>query len=476
MKEIITKRYLALALEPIHIGSKSKSAPSATARDVDGFPFIPASSLKGSIRALSSRLFKFEGCDGKGWHCPQPHKCPSCSIFGFANFHAGTASSLVRFSSANVVLIPIKSEFGVFWVSSWYRLTKTGLAPEPSQSIKKHWAFGEQIRKPQIEWLTNILKLNFSPKIEKLSTVEWIGPSDLQETYERTIVLDEYSLSSLFSFFTGRSTSISIDGHTGHARDGSLFEVEHINRMSVLCFEIIYINPILHGIREFINKKASTNIEIPADIEHVEQIIKTGIEKLKFYGIGGKRSRGYGRLNIWELPTNDLSCSESPFIIPPRNKIPLIFISYSSKDISVARRLAPDLQSEQMNVWLDEKKIFVGDSIHQKVEEGISKCDYLILIVSKDSMKSSWVQDEINAIRNREKSQGSTILLPALLSNIDIDGLPALLRDRKVTIFAPKYEDGFRELIESIREHEKRKQTEQHNHANAADAKSRAAD
>ena len=124
-----------------------------------------------------------------------------------------------------------------------------------------------------------------------------------------------------------------------------------------------------------------------------------------------------------------------------------------------------------MDVWLDEKKIFVGDSIHQKVEEGISKCDYLILIVSKDSMKSSWVQDEINAIRNREKSQGSTILLPALLSNIDIDSLPALLRDRKFTIFAPKYEDGFMELMGSIREHEKRKHTEQHNHANAADAK-----
>ncbi len=471
MKELISKRYLALALEPIHIGSQSKSTPSATARDVDGFPFIPASSLKGSVRSLSAGLFKFEGCDGKGWHCPQPHKCPSCSVFGFANFHAGTASSLVRFSSASMVLIPIKSEFGVFWLSSWYRLSKIGLVPEPSESNKKHWAFGEQIQDLQIEWLRKNLKLDIDPKTEKISTQEWIGPSDLRDTYERAIVIDEYSLSSLFGFFTGLSTSISIDGLTGRARDGALFEVEHINRMSVLCFEIVYINPILRGIRQFINNQSLTNVEIPADIEHVEQIIQSGLEKLKFYGIGGKRSRGYGRLKIWELPSiEDLSNGEQDFLIPPRSSVPLIFISYSSKNVSIARRLAADLQSEQMDVWLDEKKILVGDSIHQKVEEGISKCDYLILLVSQDSMRSNWVQDEINAVRTREKSHSKTILLPALLPDVDSACLPSLLCDKKFTKFAPKYEDGLRELIESIKGHENRK-IEKHNKANSADAK-----
>ena len=357
-----------------------------------------------------------------------------------------------------MVLIPIKSEFGVFWVSSWYRLSKAGIAPEPSHSMKNHWVFGEQIRSSQIEWLTKLLRPDFDSQPRKISTSSWIGPPDLKETYERTIMLDEYNLSSLVGYFTGLSTSISIDGLTGRARDGALYEVEHINRMSILCFEIIFINPILRGIREFINSKGPTNVQIPADIEHVDHIIQSGLKKLKFYGIGGKRSRGYGRLKIWELPPLDShSESEHHLNIPPRNSIPLVFISYSSKNVAMARRLATDLQSEQMDVWLDEKKILVGDSIHQKIEEGISNCDYLILLVSQESMQSNWVQDEINVARMREKNQRQTILLPTILRGVDTSCLPALLSDKKFTKFAPKYEDGLRELIEAIRGHEDRK-------------------
>ena len=458
MKEVITKRYIALALEPIHIGSQSESSSATIARDVDGFPFIPASSLKGSIRSFASAVYSFEGCDGKGWHCPQPHKCPSCSIFGFANSHSGMASSLVRFSSASMVLIPINSDYGVFWISSWYRLSKTGIAKEPAEPQRYQWSFGEQVRQSNLDWLLNLLKPENSLPAQRISTSDWIRPSDsLREPYERTVIVDEYSLSSILRYLTGRSTSISIDSATGQARSGALFEVEHINRMSVLCFEIDYVNPVVRGIRDFVSGPESTSIHIPADIEHVSQIIQAGLEKLELYGIGGKRSRGYGKIAIWELSQAERLPDENKISVPYRSTVPSVFISYSSKNVPIARRLAADLQARQLDVWLDEKRILVGDSIHQKVEEGITNCDYLILLVSEESMQSNWVQDELHATMTREKDRGQTILLPAILPGVNTACLPTLLRDRKFTRFAPKYEDGLQEIIAAIEGHEQRK-------------------
>jgi hypothetical protein len=235
-------------------------------------------------------------------------------------------------------------------------------------------------------------------------------------------VVDEYSLSRLARYFTGSSTSISIDADTGHAKDGALFEVEHINRLSLLSFEVVYINPVIRGIREFINTKNGHSLGISADLPRVSAMIRQGLEKLQFYGIGGKRSRGYGRIIVWEVEhQEELPSDLTESQLPSLGNLPQVFISYSSKNAAVARRLAADLQAQQLNVWLDEHKILVGDSIHRKVEEGITSCDYLVLLVSPQALQSEWVQEELNAIRTREKELGRTILLPAILDEIVID-------------------------------------------------------
>jgi CRISPR type III-B/RAMP module RAMP protein Cmr4 len=384
MEEAITKRYLALAIEPIHIGSQGALPDASIARDVDGFPYIPASSLKGSVRALCSTTFGIEGCDGKGWHCPQPHKCPSCSIFGFANYHHGrTASSLVRFASATIVLVPIRSERGMLWVTSWNRLRQAGIFRDSLLSAKRGWSIAEQLQPVHLTKLVNVLGSHTEEdNSEKIVTSGWEGPSSLRDIYQRTLVLDELSLSSLVHHFTGLSTSIAVDGKTGHAKEGALFTIEYINRMSVLSFEIVYINPHLRGIREFINSKGSQESQIPADFQNISRIIQVGLDKLRFYGIGGKRSRGYGRLTVWETSQVDalLIDHEHAARSLSRPSRPHVFISYSSKNRAMARRLAADLQAEELEVWLDERKILVGDSIHRKVEEGITECDYLARI------------------------------------------------------------------------------------------------
>lgn len=464
MIEAITKKYLAFAIEPIHIGSRSdevsRGFASCTARDVNGFPFVPASSLKGCVRALCSPDFGVQSCDGKGWNCPQPHKCPSCSVFGFSNYHhRGSQSSLVRFSSMDLLAIPIRTENGVVWITSWFRLTRSGLIAS-TPTVTDNWAVAENLKNDVVESLLEMVP-SYDPELHPitgLDTEDWPGPSEAKDVYKNIAVLNENALFSLVNYFTSSMTSVSIDPQSGQARSGALFEIEHINRWSLLAFEVTFMNPVSRGINEFVNTKNPHMPTISATIDKLIWVVESGLEKIRYYGIGGKRSRGYGRVNVWEIPIeHENLVLEKRLPLPILDQVPKIMISYSHKNAKDARRLATDLQEEKFNVWLDEKEVLIGDSIHTKVEEGVTDCDYLIVLFSPDSIVSSWVKEEMNAARSREKESHRVILLPVALAGVNTLELPTLIKDRKFAEISPKYETGFQEIVKSIRQHEARR-------------------
>ena len=77
--------------------------------------------------------------------------------------------------------------------------------------------------------------------------------------------------------------------------------------------------------------------------------------------------------------------------------MPKVFISHSSNDKDFASRLAYDLEQNGIPVWFDLWEVKVGDSIVEKIELGLQECDYLIIILSKTSTTSRWVQEELSA-------------------------------------------------------------------------------
>ncbi len=102
-----------------------------------------------------------------------------------------------------------------------------------------------------------------------------------------------------------------------------------------------------------------------------------------------------------------------------------------------------------MNVWVDEKKIKVGDSIPQKVEEGISGCDFFCLVISRHSVNSKWVEREYRTALNMQLSPGTTPkILPLLIEGVE---LPLLLREIKYADFSRDYKSGFNDLLNAIK-------------------------
>jgi hypothetical protein len=127
--------------------------------------------------------------------------------------------------------------------------------------------------------------------------------------------------------------------------------------------------------------------------------------------------------------------------------VPKLFICHSSKDKKFAEWLAEKLKSFGIRIWLDKWEIKIGDSIVDKINQGISMSDYLVIILSRNSVESAWVNEELNSgiIRNIE-SQGAFVL-PTVVEDCQI---PTLLSHRRFADFRYDKAQGFKELLQAI--------------------------
>ncbi|NGP90259.1 toll/interleukin-1 receptor domain-containing protein [Fodinibius halophilus] len=124
-----------------------------------------------------------------------------------------------------------------------------------------------------------------------------------------------------------------------------------------------------------------------------------------------------------------------------------IFLSHSSSDKSFARRLGNVLRGKNFKVWIDEAEIKVGDSLIEKISEGIDSTDYLVVVLSKESCKSEWVKREVNIALTQEINQKKVKVLPCVIEECNI---PPFLLDKKYADFKTNFVDGRSELLESL--------------------------
>lgn len=79
-----------------------------------------------------------------------------------------------------------------------------------------------------------------------------------------------------------------------------------------------------------------------------------------------------------------------------------IFISYSHQDQDYAHRLAGALEWHGFEVWIDSR-INCGTAWPEEIKNRAEACAALVVIVSKDAMKSGWVEKEVEFAKNNEK-------------------------------------------------------------------------
>jgi hypothetical protein len=87
-----------------------------------------------------------------------------------------------------------------------------------------------------------------------------------------------------------------------------------------------------------------------------------------------------------------------------------IFISYSRKDRRAARQLVRLIHRSPHEVWIDESGIDPGEGFPEKIIQTINNSDYFILLWSRNSKESRWVEREWNHAYKESKK-----ILPLLL-------------------------------------------------------------
>ncbi len=107
------------------------------------------------------------------------------------------------------------------------------------------------------------------------------------------------------------------------------------------------------------------------------------------------------------------------------------FISYSHVDHEFARRLHADLQARGVRCWFAPQDMKIGDRIRQRIDEVIRIHDRLLLVLSQNSVASSWVEKEVSTAMESEDEQKRTILFPVRLDDSVMNiktGWPADIR------------------------------------------------
>ena len=124
-----------------------------------------------------------------------------------------------------------------------------------------------------------------------------------------------------------------------------------------------------------------------------------------------------------------------------------VFLSYSSADQNVARRLANDLKSAGIAVWYDEFRLKAGDPILHTIREGIERADVLLVLVSKNSIASKWVDRELRDAFEQFGERGAPVIIPVCVDDAPV---PEFLKSIKQVDLGSDYDEGLRQILRAL--------------------------
>ena len=125
-----------------------------------------------------------------------------------------------------------------------------------------------------------------------------------------------------------------------------------------------------------------------------------------------------------------------------------VFISHRGSDTQEAERLAGEIRAAGHQVWLDEWNIGLGDSIVERMDEGLAGATYVVVCYSASGVTSPWMGREWMAALARQLNGYGVKLLPVRLTGGDP---PAILADIKYADLVKDWSKGLSELLRAIK-------------------------
>jgi hypothetical protein len=88
-----------------------------------------------------------------------------------------------------------------------------------------------------------------------------------------------------------------------------------------------------------------------------------------------------------------------------------VFVSHASEDkAAVARPLADALKQLGVTVWLDDFELRIGDSLRRKIDRGLGRSRFGVVVISRSFFAKGWPQYELDGLISRSVSGEQTLL------------------------------------------------------------------
>lgn len=124
-----------------------------------------------------------------------------------------------------------------------------------------------------------------------------------------------------------------------------------------------------------------------------------------------------------------------------------VFISHASEDKGFVKKLAESLESKGLRVWYDSLTLHPGDSLRRKIDEGLAKSSYGIVVLSKKFFEKEWPKKELDGLVAREDGSGKVIIpIWHEVTASDVRNFSPPLADR-LSIYSS---DPVEEIVEKI--------------------------
>jgi len=126
------------------------------------------------------------------------------------------------------------------------------------------------------------------------------------------------------------------------------------------------------------------------------------------------------------------------------------FLSHASEDkIIIADKLVRKLTDQGLKIWYDDFCIKPGDSIREKIDEGLLKSRHGLLLLSRNFFKKTWCKKELNALFLKNINNIKNKIFPIWfgVSENDVKKYSLLIADIKAFILE---EDDFEQVVSNI--------------------------
>ncbi|HEX7854968.1 MAG TPA: toll/interleukin-1 receptor domain-containing protein [Sphingobium sp.] len=127
---------------------------------------------------------------------------------------------------------------------------------------------------------------------------------------------------------------------------------------------------------------------------------------------------------------------------------PKVYLAHASEDKARVRPVAEYLMANGVDVWFDEWEIDLGDSLRQKMEDGLGAMTHFVVVLTETSITKPWVAKEID-VGLVQQVGGKSRFVP-LLVDLDPAKLSPFLQAMLFLKIDPASEADLKGLVDRL--------------------------